>query len=73
MTGYSAERIAILPFVPFPFFVSVLMLLIFFNVLKQTRDSGSPPNIAFLLLILCSVFVTVVMRVFRVKLSDIAK
>lgn len=43
-----------MPFVPFPFFVSVLMLLIFFNVLKQTRESGSPPNIAFLLLILMS-------------------
>ena len=49
------------------------MLLIFFNVLKQTRDSGSPPNIAFLLLILCTVFVTIMMKVFKVKLSDIAK
>jgi spermidine/putrescine transport system permease protein len=39
----------------------------------ESQDWNTGSAYAFLLLILCSVFVTVAMRVFRVKLSDIAK
>ncbi len=39
----------------------------------ESLDWNTGSAYAFLLLILCTVFVTVVMRVFRVKLSDIAK
>lgn len=39
----------------------------------ESQDWNTGSAYAFLLLILCSVFVSVVMRVFRVKLSDIAK
>ncbi len=39
----------------------------------ESQDWNTGSAYAFLLLILCTVFVSVVMRVFRVKLSDIAK
>jgi spermidine/putrescine transport system permease protein len=39
----------------------------------ESQDWNTGSAYAFLLLILCSVFVSVVMRVFKVKLSDIAK
>lgn len=39
----------------------------------ESLDWNTGSAYAFLLLILCTVFVTLVMRVFRVKLSDIAK
>ncbi len=39
----------------------------------ESQDWNTGSAYAFLLLILCTVFVTVVMRLFRVKLSDIAK
>lgn len=39
----------------------------------ESSDWNTGSAYAFLLLILCTVFVSVVMRVFRVKLSDIAK
>ncbi len=39
----------------------------------ESQDWNTGSAYAFLLLILCTVFVTVVMRIFRVKLSDIAK
>jgi spermidine/putrescine transport system permease protein len=39
----------------------------------ESLDWNTGSAYAFLLLILCTVFVTVVMRLFRVKLSDIAK
>lgn len=39
----------------------------------ESQDWNTGSAYAFLLLVLCSVFVTVAMRVFRVKLSDIAK
>jgi spermidine/putrescine transport system permease protein len=39
----------------------------------ESLDWNTGSAYAFLLLILCTVFVTIVMRVFRVKLSDIAK
>ncbi|WJH41067.1 ABC transporter permease subunit [Aliirhizobium terrae] len=39
----------------------------------ESLDWNTGSAYAFLLLILCTVFVTVVMKIFRVKLSDIAK
>lgn len=39
----------------------------------ESQDWNTGSAYAFMLLILCTVFVSVVMRVFRVKLSDIAK
>jgi spermidine/putrescine transport system permease protein len=39
----------------------------------ESQDWNTGSAYAFLLLILCTVFVSVVMRVFHVKLSDIAK
>jgi spermidine/putrescine transport system permease protein len=39
----------------------------------ESQDWNTGSAYAFLLLILCTVFVSVAMRVFRVKLSDIAK
>lgn len=39
----------------------------------ESQDWNTGSAYAFLLLILCTVFVTLVMRIFRVKLSDIAK
>ncbi len=39
----------------------------------ESQDWNTGSAYAFLLLILCSVFVSIVMRVFKVKLSDIAK
>lgn len=41
--------------------------------MNEALDWNTGSAYAFLLLILCTVFVSVVMRVFRVKLSDIAK
>jgi spermidine/putrescine transport system permease protein len=41
--------------------------------MNESLDWNTGSAYAFLLLILCSVFVSLVMRVFRVKLSDIAK
>lgn len=46
---------------------------IIYQWMFESQDWNTGSAYAFLLLILCSVFVTVVMRVFRVKLSDIAK
>ena len=43
------------------------------NGCSKAQDWNTGSAYAFLLLILCTVFVSVVMRVFRVKLSDIAK
>ncbi len=39
----------------------------------ESQDWNTGSAYAFMLLILCTIFVTLVMRVFRVKLSDIAK
>lgn len=50
-----------MPFVPFPFFVSALIILIFFNVLKHIRESGDEPNFAFLILILMSALQSVLL------------
>ena len=41
--------------------------------MEESLDWNTGSAYAFLLLILCTLFVTVVMRLFRVKLSDIAK
>ena len=39
----------------------------------ESQDWNTGSAYAFLLLLLCTVFVTVVMRIFRVSLADIAK
>jgi len=46
---------------------------IIYQWMFESQDWNTGSAYAFLLLILCSIFVTVVMRLFRVKLSDIAK
>lgn len=39
----------------------------------ESQDWNTGSAYAFLLMLLCTVFVTVMMRVFRVSLADIAK